>query len=149
MPDRPWSMFLPGVVTPWIGQHTFQTGPFICAQLVQHYMPRGLKKHNVIPWDSPVAITNGAQDWSLVKLWISQCLRSISLHHFLSCLINGLRTNLNKKSFPRGCLFWNFSKRKSHKSNTGKFMLYDIAEVLQMCRGGIHMVSWLGKSLQK
>lgn len=112
-------------------------------------MPRGLKKHSVIPWDSPMAITNGTQDWSLVKLWISQCLLSISLHHFLSYLKNCLRTNLNKKSFPCDCLFWTFSKRNSHKSNTGKFMLDDTAEVLQMCRGGIHIVSWLGKALQK
>ena len=112
-------------------------------------MPRRLKKHNVISWDSPMAITNGAQDWSLVKLWISQCFLSISLHHFLSWLKNCLRTNLNKKSFPCDHLFWTFSKIKLHKSNTGKFMLDDTAEVLQTCRGGIHMISWLGKTLQK
>lgn len=78
-------------------------------------MLRRLKKHTVVSWDLPMAITNGVQNWSSEKLSISQYLLSASLHHFLSSLQDCLRANLNWKSFPCDSLFWTFTQKVTQK----------------------------------
>lgn len=42
-------------------------GPFICAQLVQQVHAKRAEHNDSM--DSPMAITNGFQDWSFSKMW--------------------------------------------------------------------------------
>lgn len=92
VPNHSWNIF-EWIIMSWIRECTFQTGPFICVQLVQN-VPcwKGWKSN---PDSLQLAITNGVEAWDSAKLLISWYLFSASLHHFLSFLQDFLRTNLH------------------------------------------------------